>query len=503
MAPAVIASASVDGRFTVRDWLSLPVVQFALCLLGALLTRAFVFGDPVQHVDENWYLFVGERLNEGDRLYRDIWDRKPPGLFLLYRLFAAFPNPVLVYQLAACLSAAASATLVWRMAHHFTTGAAAMVAAMLYLTLLVQLGGAGGQSPVFYNLPMAAAALIVGFRPAIDPDGRPRSLAVVAMVLAGTALMVKPTAAFEAMALGCWLAWSMWQTGLRRQMWLAQVAKLTLAGATPALIVFGCFAVSGGLGDFWQATVLSSFAKEAQIADPLRWQRAQLMLAVIAFPLGATILAFALNREPRFVAKRNFLLLWVAAASAGLFSVPNFYGHYLLPLAVPLSVVASGFIGRSVALTAIGALGALAPLVEARPWDTSRTAAHRVQYAELASAVLHHGAAPRMLVYDGPPSLYAAAGTKPLSRLSFPAHLWDRSERNVGPVQTGKEMARIISLQPEIVVMGRETSEIATNLETRAALEAYVAHCRRIATARLVGWIPVERLDVYGDCAAP
>lgn len=503
MASAAIVTQPGENPSPRRDWLSLPVVQFGLCLAVALLTRAFAFGDPVYHVDENWYLFVGERLNKGDRLYLDIWDRKPPVLFLLYRLFAIFPNPVLAYQFAASLCAAGSATLVWRMANHFTTRAAAMVSALLYLTMLVQLGGAGGQSPVFYNLLIAAAALIVGFMRAMHRDARPRPLAFAAMVMAGTAIMVKPTAAFEAMALGCWLAWRMWQAGLRGRLWLIQVAKLALAGAIPVLIVLGCFALSGDFGDFWQATVMSNFAKEAQIADPLRWQRFQLTLAVIAFPLGATILAFVFNRERRFVVKRSFLLLWVSAAVVGFLSVPNFYDHYLLPLILPLSVVASGFLGRSTLLTGIGVLGALAPLAEARPWDTSLTAEHRAQYAKLANAVRHHGVAPRMLVYDGPPSLYAEAGAKPLTRLSFPAHLWDRSERNVGRVQTAQEMARIISQQPEIVVMGRETSNIATNLETRAAIEAYIVHCRRIATARLDGWIPVERLDVYANCAVP
>jgi hypothetical protein len=153
--------------------LSAPVIA-ALLLAVAVALRAADFGNPVIHVDEQYYLLVGERLLHGALPYVDIWDRKPIGLFLLYAGAAALPGgDILGYQFLACLSAVSTAGLVFASALRVgATRTGAIAAAVAYLVWLPLLGGRGGQAPVFYNLPITVAAWLTLRLPSLErrPD---------------------------------------------------------------------------------------------------------------------------------------------------------------------------------------------------------------------------------------------------------------------------------------------------------------------------------------------
>jgi hypothetical protein len=123
-----------------------PIGVALLLLIFALLTRMRDFGNPVAHVDEQYYLLVGDRILHGARLYIDLWDRKPPGLFLLFAAFRLLPGDgFLAYQLVGTVCTAATGWLIWlaarRMELSFPAGLAAGAAYILWLPLLS--GGSG------------------------------------------------------------------------------------------------------------------------------------------------------------------------------------------------------------------------------------------------------------------------------------------------------------------------------------------------------------------------
>ena len=51
------------------------------------LLRLPSFFEPNWYGDEGVYQAIGEAINKGSLLYRDIWDNKPPLLYFLYALF--------------------------------------------------------------------------------------------------------------------------------------------------------------------------------------------------------------------------------------------------------------------------------------------------------------------------------------------------------------------------------------------------------------------------------
>jgi hypothetical protein len=102
-----------------------------LFVLAALALRCSTFGNPGLGVDEQFYLLVGKFMHQGVLPYVDVWDRKPLGLFLLYGLFASLPNPVIGFQIAASLFAAANAWVIARILTACMTGPAARQGALL------------------------------------------------------------------------------------------------------------------------------------------------------------------------------------------------------------------------------------------------------------------------------------------------------------------------------------------------------------------------------------
>ncbi|HEY6916837.1 MAG TPA: hypothetical protein VI381_04280, partial [Allosphingosinicella sp.] len=170
-----------------------------MLLTLAFLLRAPHFGNPVIDIDEQFYLLVGDRMWGGDLPFVDHWDRKPFGLFLIYAATRLLGGEGIVqYQLVAAFFAAGTALLIALTAARFAPLAGAVMAGICYLLWLLLFGGEGGQSPVFYNLPVAGAgalALSAVTRPHFDRKAFLQGC--LATFLAGIALQIKYTVIFE------------------------------------------------------------------------------------------------------------------------------------------------------------------------------------------------------------------------------------------------------------------------------------------------------------------
>jgi hypothetical protein len=75
------------GHFDLGSW---PVVLLTGALLVAM--RLYACGVPLEY-DECNFLYVGERLAEGGRLYQDVWDHHPPALYAPFYLLALIGRP--------------------------------------------------------------------------------------------------------------------------------------------------------------------------------------------------------------------------------------------------------------------------------------------------------------------------------------------------------------------------------------------------------------------------
>ena len=472
-----------------------PAGQFALLLLAALIWRCDTFGDPSLHDDEVFYHAVGVAMHQGALPYVDVWDRKPFGLFALYWLITAVSFAPIAYQLAATLAAATAGWAVARLAQHWSTWQAGLLAGLAYILWLAPLQGYGGQTPVFYNPFIALAALlVVGALPALRNGEAPRAVAW-AMLLAGLGITIKTTALFEGAFLGLFAAIALSRSPLGPKRSLRPVAVWITAGALPSLAIAAAYWGMGHWHEYWQAMVTSNLTKPADLYTG--WIRLRLMYLALA-PLLA-LAAFGLLNLPGDA--RRFLLLWLGAAFLSLLAVANFYLHYALPLLVPLCVAAAGFLTRRIAgPAALLAMAAYSFWIEP-PFRFEHTRKSQAAMTALVQTVQTHAAGRGLLTFEGPTQLYRLTGKPFITPLVFTMHLSALIEKDVSHLSTLNEMQRALAQRPGVVVMSDPIINGPVNPETEALVRGYVtANCRFIGKQTILQRGQTIDLAVWGDC---
>lgn len=478
------------GGIGPREWTLAAAALIAL----AFLTRVATFGHPDLHVDETFYFASGVEVAKGAIPFVDVWDRKPPGHFLLFAAIALLSDNYIAYQIAAMLFAGATAVAVYALARNLVSHGQALAGGAIYLLSLCLFNGQGGQSPVFYNLFMAiAAAMLLAVLPRLD-GRRGGILVACAMLLAGVAITIKTTAVFEALFFGLFAAaFQIRAAGLGRAT-VIRVAGWAALGAAPTAAFALWYALHGYWDEYWTAMVLSNLRKPVE--DNGGWQRLW-VLGLMALPLlAACSVALLKVRGPT----RLFFGGWILAALVGFFSVPAFYLHYTLPVLVPLCALAPAALARPCTGAFLLGSAAVMPVLFYSFFDFAGTREAKAAMARLVDAVERGRDGGPLLVYDGPPLLYTQTDTRFPTPLAFPNHLHQASERNVSHIATLPEVERLLALRPSVIV---DRTTAVTNRQTAALVRAYEReHCTLLASEPMMkGW-NIEVL-VYGHCRGP
>ncbi|HJO64614.1 MAG TPA: hypothetical protein QF469_04670 [Sphingomonas sanguinis] len=421
--------------------------RLLILLAVAVLARALTFGNPVVHVDEEFYFFTGHSMWQGAWPFVDVWDRKPVGLFLLYAIPAAFgfPAGIWAYQAMASLSVVGTAWLIARMAERLGWGAGATAAGIAYILWLDLLGGQGGQAPVFYNLLMMAAAWAI-----LESDRRAsRPLGLAAMALVGLVLQIKYSAVFEGMVFGLWLLVAEWRRSRSVVALILYGAALVAVSLAPTALAAGVYAAIGQWDAFLYANFLSIFHRNPDPIGELAGNLGQMVL--ILSPI-VTLAVLGLKRAERD-RERTFLAVWLGGAIIGVLIFRPWFDHYGLPILLPACTAAAAMLGRedwrrrqTPALLLTVALAGQIVLLSLRHERGDAT-----EFAALSQAV---GQGPGCLyVYSGSTMLYVATQRCTLSRWIVPAHLSRAREVGATGVDQDVEIARILSQHPAVVVM--------------------------------------------------
>jgi hypothetical protein len=477
------------------DLLRGRLLQFALLLAIAVLLRCDTFGDPNLHGDEVFYHQVGLALHDALLPYVDVWDRKPFGLFALFYLITAISAAPLAYQVIAALFAAATAFVIARIAQAWTRPLGGVLAGICYLFWLAPFQGFGGQSPVFYNLFIATAALLVQRAlPRLALGERPRSV-VAAMLLAGCAITIKTATFAEAGFLGLMSLVTLLRSPLVKPAALGTGVVWLLVGLAPTLTIAAGYWFGGYWAEYWHAMVTANLAKPPSGPDSIR--RAAIMLALL-IPL---LIPAALGLVAQERQSRRFLLWWLGAALVGLVAMPNFYIHYALPLLVPIYVAASSFLARPVIGVVTAAALAVLSLALAPGFQFEHTARSRAAIMDLTLAIRDHRGTGPLLLYDAPPQLYRAAGQPFVTPLVFPTHLSHLIERDVSQFSTLGETRRVLGRRPGAVAMAVYPRNLPANTETRRLVLAYVGQrCRLVRVVNTPERLGDAFIAVWGDC---
>ena len=465
----------------------------AILLSATLAIRAWQFGNPVIHIDEQFYLLVGDRLWQGRGLpFVDFWDRKPFGLFLVYaatRMFGG--DAVIAYQLAATLCAAAGAWVVQRLATRIADGWGPLFAGLAYLVYLSVNGGDGGQSPVFYNVPVAIAALAVVRvyeRPAFDRHAA--GFAALAMALFGVALQIKYSVLFEGVYFGVALLVA------ARRLPVPRIATLALLWCALALLptaaVFALYwrvdQVDALVFANFQSVFLRKAPDGALMAERLG------MIALHLLPL-LIVAAMALPQVARARPVGPLLIGWAGAAIGGLLLFGTYFDHYALPLVTPLAVLAAPVLSRPlrvmrravpivVPVLAAGLAYVLVNTIVLRGTRGDGSGAHR-----LAARI---GSAPAgcLFVFSGDPILYQLTNACVPTAYNFPTFLSEMGDSRTLGINPHAELARVMAQRPAYVMVS-SVDPGATDLAAHAFVMRELARHYRLVDRSVLS----ERVD--------
>jgi len=424
---------------------------FLILLMFAVAVRWRDFGNPAIHVDEQYYLLVGDRMLHGALPYLDIWDRKPVGLFLLVAGMRLLPGDgVLAYQLVATLCAASTGLIVALGARRLgARPLGALLAACAYVLWLSFLSGRGGQTPVYYNLLMAAGgylALCLPERARRREIGAIIVSGAVACLLAGLAIQIKYTPLVEGAFFGLVHLWYLHRAGARVALTVGAAILWGALGIAPTLGAILYFEALGpaAFDTFWFSNFASIALRRGYPASKIAAR-----LAGTTAQLSPFILAAILAR--RFSDRREALavcLAWLAAALIAFAMIGAFFDHYALPLLAPLAMIAGLALGASRLAQGFMAVAALA--LAAFHLSTERD--YRAGIYAAAREIEAHSRAGCPYVFAGDSALYVLAHACVPTRYAFPSTLAYAAEQGATGTDEAAEVRRIIAGRPPVIV---------------------------------------------------
>ena len=380
---------------TLRGW------RLAILLLGIVFAlHVPMFTTPVWDNDETFIATVAEVMSRGGGLYVDVFDRKPPVVFLVYQGAFALTGTTELWapRLAGVASLTATAALVAAFARRRygdRAGTAAGVLAALSTATLLPRDAQSANFEVFM-LPAIAAAMVLADRERPGWAG----------IALGVAACVKQTA-LTTLAPLAWLAW-------RDRTWQS-FAKLGAGSLAPLVVAALWF----GPGDFvfWVFTGNEGYLDVGGAWGLVLSRMVQMTLWVTLLNIVLVVLA---GTEWRHRRRDLDVWLWLLSGLVGAFAGLRFWGHYYWQVLPPLCVLAAGALvdrPRWLAPAAVGATAAIAvgavafalldpDVAPAEPW---RPIADYVED--------HTGPEDRVFVWGHVPEVYWASDRIPATQL--------------------------------------------------------------------------------------
>jgi hypothetical protein len=304
-----------------------------VAIVTALLAPGLAEG-PSQ--DAAVFVLMGMRIRAGGMPYRDLWDHKPPGAYLLNALGqSAFPwlDPWLVSWVMSVVCTALAILLLDRLLRRrvssrmawFWTAVCAVTVACYPRTF------GGGYTETFALLPLVAVLWLLDTR-----RGSWRVAAAIGGLLAIASLLsIQAIPAAAALA----VATALTTDGLRVS--ARQSAALLTAGLVPLLLVLAWLGAGGALGDAVDQLVVYSAAYRAASPGLLGiLPLAVLPLTCLLLPAGVAVVRMIFR--PRSYARLDWICAaWLLGDLALVVYEDRIYLHYLILAVPPLAFLAA------------------------------------------------------------------------------------------------------------------------------------------------------------------
>ncbi len=245
--------------------------RFFLAWLGIvsifLLLRLPTLMLPFER-DEGEYAYIAQQVIDGGVPYRDAFDQKPPGVFVVYLVaFLLMGQSVLAVHVMMGLCTLASAILLFKLVQRLVSTGAGLAAAFVLVIVTAERSvlGTAANTEIFMILPMIGSLLCL-----VPKKGLPKpSRLVAAGALSACAFWTKQVAATDAIFVAGWVAMLDLVTFPKinyRRLLLNQLF-LAIGGFIVTAVIFLYFIFNGALHDFLYCVFTYNFGYATKEID--------------------------------------------------------------------------------------------------------------------------------------------------------------------------------------------------------------------------------------------
>jgi 4-amino-4-deoxy-L-arabinose transferase-like glycosyltransferase len=428
-------------------------------LAGAVLLRMLSFGYSVIDHDESTYIVIARELLEGKIFYIDVWDTKPPGIFLIFMGILKLGGvSVVAVRVAAAIFIAFTAFFLFLAARRwgFAKSHSAIAGISYILMTSVHEWNFAANSEIFFNF---FTALGLWFFLAKSRAYIP----FLAGLAFGLGFIIKFYVLFDLFAL--WLFHLFTARGRAYSGSPGGLAKYSLRMALGFLLPISAlmwyFASAGLFPEFRFAT----FELPGNYVSPFRFQRAlgffsEFHLVYLPFAITALLLIFrGSDRRLAFFAALWMGMVWIIVILPG-----KYFHHYYFQLLPPLAFLMAAAPDPSIGIKNLFKARAkvLVPVLLALivAWSLSlqyRKYIARPDLPREIAALLEQRMSPEDKLYTNYSTiLYAYLERSPLHRYVHPTLITDKNHREAVGIDVPMVMQNVTGQQPEwLVIRGK------------------------------------------------
>lgn len=316
-----------------------------------VLLPASPWNMPYPYQDSGLFLYIGWRLLEGEVPYRDIWDHKPPAVYLWNALGLLLGRGsrwgVWGLELVFLTVALHLAHRTYRKHFGHFSATLALVASAVALALTLD----GGNLTEEYALPLQFSALSLVGAGALEGN---RKKALLLGFLGGFAFLTKQT------TVGVWLGaaiYTSFRAITRRQTWRWRFLLVSALGAVTALIVALLWLWrTNAIMEFWNDAFVYNFFYVRQLTG-LKYFASPLIIGIEPLRASGLLLlsllglAVLVTARPASLRGDTLALLLTSAIALPLefmfiSSSGRTFRHYYITAVPPLSALAAFLFSR-------------------------------------------------------------------------------------------------------------------------------------------------------------
>jgi hypothetical protein len=322
-------------------------------ILFVLLVRFKLLSVPFER-DEGGFAYIAYQMLEGKSLYLDLYEIKPPLLYIIYAFFiSVFVHSIEGIHFGLLLFDVAYIITLFAFAKYFFDKTIAVVAAFAFaiLSLSPNLLGFAAHATHFAILP----GLIGLFLLIKAIDTKKRSFFLFAGLACGLAFLVKQQAIHFMLFAGFYVIFEFARQKPKDwKEWFISEVLLVIGSVTPYVLVVLYMLIRGRFDDFWFYTVTwpTEFATSSQTGANYEIFKLQINRVIPNqewlwyLGLGGAVSMFLVQVENRW---RVFTLLFTLFMAFAVATGFHFYAHYFVVF-IPALALLNGLFVRNVGL---------------------------------------------------------------------------------------------------------------------------------------------------------